>query len=126
MEGRPYSTVFIKPLDRYGQFRRLWVRADNYTDGVTLDCNRASLSLQSEGRFIPAQRNTIGGEMYESVCLGRNTNIGFPQGSGNTGWPQQPPAYPGGPFDGMNQGPGPLQPYGQPSPIRQLLELLIR
>jgi hypothetical protein len=125
LRNRPYSTVFIKPLDQYGQFRRIWIRADDYTDGLTVDCGRAMVSEQSGGGvFFAATRGTVSGEVYESVCLGQNVQLGFPQGSGaNNNWPQ-PPIYPQGGGGGMNQLPS--QQNDSPSPLRILLEQLIK
>jgi hypothetical protein len=123
LRNRPYSTVFIKPLDQYGQFRRIWIRADDYTDGLTVDCGRAMVSERSgTGMFFPATRGTVSGEVYESVCLGQNLQVGFPQGSGQGTWPQ-PPNSPQG-SGGMNQ--PPVQQKDSSSPLRIILEQLIK
>ena len=123
LRNRPYSTVFIKPLDQYGQFRRLWMRADDFTDGVTVDCGRAMVSERNgTGMFFSATRGTVSGELYEYVCLGQNVQLGFPQGSGQGSWPQTP-IYPQG-SGGMIQ--PQIQQNDSPSPLRILLEQLIK
>lgn len=123
LRNRPYSTVFIKPLDQYGQFRRIWMRADDFTDGVTVDCGRAMVSERNgTGMFYPATRGTVSGELYESVCLGQNLQVGFPQGSGQGTWPQTP-IFPQG-SGGMIQ--PPIQQNDSPSPLRIILEQLIK
>lgn len=123
LRNRPYSTVYIKPLDQYGQFRRIWMRADDYTDGLTVDCSRAMVSERSgTGMFFSATRGTVSGEIYESVCLGQNLQIGFPQGSGQDTWPQ-PPNFPQG-SGGRNQ--PPIQRNDSPSPLKMILDQLIK
>jgi hypothetical protein len=123
LRNRPYSTVFIKPLDQYGQLRRVWMRADDFTDGVTVDCGRAMMSERNgTGMFFSATRGTVSGEIYESVCLGQNLQLGFPQGSGQGTWPQTP-IYPQG-SGGMMQ--PPMQQNASPSPLRTILEQLIK
>ncbi len=88
MHSRPFSVVYIKPQDQYGQYRRVWVKfvdsqGSEETTGVTLDCPNSALGSGLGGSgFKPVQPGTIGGEIYESVCLGRNSVLGgFPQGS---------------------------------------------
>ena len=122
--SRPYSTVYIKPVDQYGQFRRIWLRADDFTDGLTVDCGRAMMSDRNGmGMYFSAIRGAVSGEIYESVCLGQNIRIGFPQGPGNGIWPQ-PPGNPGGGYGGGNQ--LPVQQESSPSPLRIILEQLIK
>jgi hypothetical protein len=123
LRNRPYSTVFIKPLDQYGQFRRVWMRADDFTDGVTVDCGRAMMSERNgTAMFFSATRGTVSGEIYESVCLGQNLQLGFPQGSGQGTWPQTPSSPQGS--GGMIQ--PPTQQKDSPSPLRTILEQLIK
>lgn len=145
LRNRPYSVVFIKPIDQYGQFRRLWMRADDFTDGITIDCGRAMVSEQNgTGAFFPATRGTVSWEIYESICLGQNARLGFPPGTGSNAWPPPPAVQPGGYGEGVQP---PMQPYGPPpsqqggnggadqapnqqriapSPLRLILEQLIK
>lgn len=88
--SRPFSTVFIRPQDQYGQYRRVWVRFDDgrgsaETTGVTLDCTNATLGIGLGGSgFSTVKPGSLGGEIYESACLGRNVVMGvFPQGNGS-------------------------------------------
>jgi|LakMenE01Jun11ns_1017448.scaffolds.fasta_scaffold9899761_2 hypothetical protein len=123
LRSRPYSTVFIKAVDQYGQFRRVWLRADDYTDGLTVDCGRAMMAERNgTGMYFPAIRGAVSGEIYESVCLGQNLQLGFAQGTGQGTWPQ-PPIYPQGSGGTM---PPPVQQNNSPSPLRLILEQLVK
>ena len=100
------------------------MRADDFTDGLIVDCAKAMMSERNgTGIFFPAIRGTVSGEIYESVCLGQNILIGFPRGPGIGSWPQ-PPADPGGAYGGGNQ--LPAQKDSSPSPLRIILEQLIK
>jgi hypothetical protein len=101
LTNEPYSTVYIRPIDSYGSIRRVMVRTARQQLPTAINCSNAMLSVYG-GPAFQAKPNSVGGEIYESVCLGMNRTA-FQQFPYGQGFPVQGvpdfnnlPPYPGG------------------------------
>jgi len=147
LRSQPNSTVFIKPVGVYGpvgQFRQVLISADGNMFEVTINCANGSLA-ERRGPFYPISPNTVGQEIFESVCLNLN-QAAFPTSPRQTPlpWPSQPPSslnQPGfspspqpvpeaGPQEAPQAGPPPAgrpAPAGAaPSVLKTILDMLVK